>query len=119
MAPSPTPSASASAGVRVQRLAGLPIQLGDQRAEILQLGVGQQPGAAGGGRRAEAHRRQAALRHRAQAGGALAMHGRPAVEDVDVVLALEALAHQDVEGRLGARVHLAHGFLGVVDSSGT
>ncbi|VVO45359.1 hypothetical protein PS720_06485 [Pseudomonas fluorescens] len=36
------------------------------------------------------------------------------VEDVDVMVGLEAFAHQDVEGDLRTRVHLAHGFLGFV-----
>ncbi|MNH62602.1 hypothetical protein D3C73_145440 [compost metagenome] len=40
------------------------------------------------------------------------MQGRTTVENVDVVIGLEAFAHQDVEGDLRTRVHLAHRLLG-------
>ncbi|MNM61317.1 hypothetical protein D3C81_726160 [compost metagenome] len=46
------------------------------------------------------------------------MQGRATVEDVDVVLGLEALTHEDVESDLRARMHLAHGFLRSVRQQG-
>ncbi|MNN14795.1 hypothetical protein D3C81_1278750 [compost metagenome] len=39
------------------------------------------------------------------------MQGRATVENVDVVIGLEAFAHQDVEGDLRPWMHLAHRFL--------
>jgi len=42
------------------------------------------------------------------------MQGRAAVENVDVMIGFKTFTHQNVEGDLRTRVHLAHGFLGSV-----